>query len=90
MFFFFNTAVNVYDLKAFRNKDMPRKRISFIFDHRDMLLSLQIGFKFVRVGVACALLETCSGFELLSETISPRYLKRVLIPNFCLSNLTFF
>ena len=35
---------------------------------RDMLLSLQMGFSFVRATVACAILERISGFEPSSET----------------------
>ena len=37
--------------------EMTRERISFTFDPRDMLLSLQMGFSFVRAAVACAILE---------------------------------
>ena len=36
---------------------MTRERTSFTFDPRDMLLSLQMGFSFVRAAVACAILE---------------------------------
>ena len=42
-----------------------------------MLSSLQIGFSFVRVVVACAALER----------ISSRYLKLVTVPSFCLFTL---
>ena len=54
---------------------MTRKRISFTFDPRDMLLSLQMGFSFVRAAVACAIPERTCGLELSSETTAPRYLK---------------
>ena len=40
---------------------MTKERFSFTFDPRDMLLSLQIGFSFVRVAVACAILERIPG-----------------------------
>ena len=63
--------------------EMTRERISFAFDPRDMLLSLQMGFSFVRAAVACAILERTSGLEPSSETIAPRYLKLVIVPNFC-------
>ena len=33
--------------------EMTRERISFTFNPRDMLLSLQMGFSFVRAAVAC-------------------------------------
>ena len=56
--------------------EMTRERISFTFDPRDML-SFQIGFSFVRAAEACAILERTSGFEPLSETTAPRYLKLV-------------
>ena len=43
--------------------EMTRERISFTFDPRDMLLSLQMGFSFVRAAVACAILERTSGWS---------------------------
>ena len=62
---------------------MTREHISFTFDPRDMLLSLKMGFSFVRAAVACAILERTSGLEPSSETTAPRYLKLVTVPNFC-------
>ena len=63
--------------------EMTRERISFFFDLRDMLLSLQMGFRFIRSAVACAILERTSGLESSSETTAPRHLKLVTVPNFC-------
>ena len=63
--------------------EMTRERISFTFDPRDMLLSLQMGFSFVRAAVAYAILERTSGLDPSSETTVPRYLKVVTVPNFC-------
>ena len=63
--------------------EMTRERISFTFDQRDMLLSLQKGFSFVRAAVACSILERTSGLEPASVTTAPRYLKLVTVPNFC-------
>ena len=63
---------------------MTRERISFTFDPRDMLLSLQMGFTFVRAAVACAVLERTSGLKPSSETTATRYLKLVTVPNLCL------
>ena len=66
-----------------RNMEMTRERISFTFDPKDMLLSLQIGFSFVKTAVACAILERTTGLEpSSSETTAPRYLKLVTVPNF--------
>ena len=62
---------------------MTRELISFTFDPRDMLLSLQMGFSFVRAAVACAILERTSGLEPSSATTAPRYLKLVTVPNTC-------
>ena len=62
--------------------EMTRERISFTFDPRDMLLSLQMDFSFVRAAVACAILERTSGLELSSETTAPRYLKLVYSAQF--------
>ena len=81
--FFSRPAVKVHDSQAYRNMELTRKRISFTFDPRDMLLSLQMGFGFVRAAVACAFLERTSGLEPSSETTAPRYLKLVTVPNFC-------
>ena len=61
---------------------MTREHISFTFEPRDMLLSLQMGFSFVRAAVACAILERTSGLEPSSETTAPRYLKLVIVPSF--------
>ena len=47
---------------------------SFKFDPRDML-TLAIGFSFVRVAEACVLLQRTSGFEPSSETIALRNVK---------------
>ena len=63
--------------------EMTREHISFAFDPRDMLLSLQMGISFVRAAVACSILERTSGLEPSSETTAPRYLKLVTVPNFC-------
>ena len=62
--------------------EMTRECISFTFDPRDML-SLQMGFNFVRAVMACAIIERTSGLELSSETTTPRYLKLVTVPSFC-------
>ena len=48
-----------------------------------MLVSLQIGYSFVRVTVAVAILERISGFEPSSETTAPRCVKLVTVPSFC-------
>ena len=63
--------------------EMTRERIGFTFDPRDMLLSLQMGFSFVRAAVACAILERTSGLEPSSQTTAPRYLKLFKVLNFC-------
>ena len=41
-------------------------------------------FSFIRTGVACAILERPIYFDPPSETTASRYLKLVMIPNFCL------
>ena len=51
------SAVKIHDSQAYRNMEMTRERISFIFYPRDMLSSLQMGFSFVRAAMACAILE---------------------------------
>ena len=59
--------------------EMTRERISFTFDLRDTLLSLQMGISFVKAPVACAILERISGLEPSSETTASRYLKLVTV-----------
>ena len=62
--------------------EMSRECTSFTFDPRNML-SLQMGFSFVRVAMACAIIERTSGLELSSVTTTPRYLKLVTVLCFC-------
>ena len=63
--------------------EMTRECISFAFDLKDMLLSLQIGASFARAAMACAILERISGFESSSERTALRYLKLLTVSSFC-------
>ena len=83
---FSDSAVKVHDSQTYINMEMTRACISFTFDPRDMLLSVQFGFSFVRAAVAYLTLETAFGFEPSSEATAPsyKYLKHVTIPSFCL------
>ena len=63
--------------------EITRERISSTYDQRGMLLALQMGFSFVRVAVACAILERTSGLEPSSETTAQRFLKIVTVPSLC-------
>ena len=45
-----------------------------------MLLSLQMGFRFVKAAVACSILERTFGLEPSSEATAPRDLKLVIVP----------
>ena len=78
-----NSAVKVHDSQAYRNMEMTRELISFTFDPRGILLSVEMGFSFVRAAVACAVLEKISGLEPSSETTALKYLKLVTVPSFC-------
>ena len=80
---FSNSAVKVHDSQAYRNIEMTRERISFTYDPKDMLFSLQMGFSFVRAAVAYAVLQRVSGLEPSFETTTPRYLNLVTVPSFC-------
>ena len=66
---------------------MTKERVSFTFDPRDMFLSLQIGFSFVKAAVAYTILEGTSGLELSSETTALRYMKLVQYPDSALNLL---
>ena len=59
------------------------KRINRILELREMLLSFQTGFNLVNAAVACAILESISGFEPSSVITEPRYLKLVTVSSFC-------
>ena len=50
-------VVKVHGSQAYRNMEITREHISFTFDPRDVMLSPQNGFSFVRAAVACAILE---------------------------------
>ena len=65
---------------------MTRERIRYTFDPRDLLLSLQTGFSFVRQAGTCAIFERTSGKEPSSERTAPWYLKLVTVPRFSLFN----
>ena len=80
---FFST-VKVQISQAYRKVDITRELISISFDATDRLLSLPMCFSFVRVAVACAVLERPSCLEPTFEAVTPRYLKLVTVPNFCL------
>ena len=63
--------------------DVTRDRISCILELREILLSFQTGFDLVNAAVVCAILESISGTESLSDTTQPRYLKLVTVSSFC-------
>ena len=65
--------------------EVTRERIIFTFDTRDILLSLQMDFSFVRAAVACAVLERISDLAPSSETTALRYsklIKLITVPTF--------
>ena len=48
-----DSAVRVHDSQAYRKMDVTRERTSRILELREILLSIQTGFSFVNVAVAC-------------------------------------
>ena len=54
------STVKVHDSQAYRNIEMTRERISFTFDPKDMLLSIHMGFSFVRAAGKISGLEPSS------------------------------
>ena len=73
----------------YRNMEITRERISFIFDPSDisdMLLSLRIGFSFARAALACAIIERISGFSQLLKQLLQFTWKIVTVPSFCSFN----
>ena len=74
-------SLNLPSRSTVLNIKLTRRCISFTFDPRDVL-SLQIGFSFVRAAETCSILERTSGFQPSSETTTPRYLELVTVLNF--------
>ena len=60
---FWNFAVRVHDLQAYRKMDVARERISRILELKEILLPFQTGFNLVNAAVVCAILESISGLE---------------------------
>ena len=54
--------MRVHGSQAYRKMDVTRKRISRILELKEILLSIQTGFSLVNAAVACAILESISGF----------------------------
>ena len=71
--------MRVHDSQAYRKMDVTKEGISRILELREILLSIQTGFSLVNAAVACAILESSSGLELLSVITEPRYLKLVIV-----------
>ena len=69
--------------QAYRKMDVTRKRFSRIFELKEILLSIQIGFSLVNAAVACAILHSNSGLEPSSVITEPRYMKLVTVSSFC-------
>ena len=63
--------------------DVTRERISRSLELKEILLSFQTGFNLFNAVVVSAILESISGFELLSGITEPRYLKLVTVSSFC-------
>ena len=83
VFFFYSSASKVHDLQAYKNMAMKSGCIILTFDPGGMLLSLQIGFSFVRDAEACAILEETSNFShLLRHCILPCIKRLYIVPIF--------
>ena len=78
-----SSAVRVHDSQAFRKMDATRECISRILELREILLSIQTGFRLVNIAVVCAILEGISGLEPSSNTTERRFLKLVTVLSFC-------
>ena len=67
----------------YRVMDVTREHISHVLELREILLSIQTGFKLVNAAVVCAIQESISGLEPSSVATEPRYLKLVTVLIFC-------
>ena len=75
--------MRVHDSQAYRKMDVTRERISCILELRETLLSFQTGFSLVNAAAVCAVLESISILEPSLVITEPRYLKFVIVSNFC-------
>ena len=66
-------SVNVQYSQAYRNMDMPRKRISLNYELSAMFLSFQMVLSLASATVAWAILAIISGLDPSSAMIAPRY-----------------
>ena len=73
-----SSAVRVHDSQAYKKMDVTRKRIRYILELREVLLSFQTGFNLDNAAVVCAILESISGLEPSPVITEPRYLKLVI------------
>ena len=67
-----SSSVRVHDSQANWKMDVTRECIRRILELRGMLLSFQTGFNLVSAIVVCAVLESISGLEFLSDTTEPK------------------
>ena len=67
--------MRVHDSQAYWKMDVTREHIRRILELREILLSFQTGFNLISAAVACAILESISGFEPSSGITEPRYEK---------------
>ena len=70
-----SSSVRVHDSQAYWKMDVTREHIRRILELREILLSFQTGFNLISAAVACAILESISGFEPSSGITEPRYEK---------------
>ena len=78
-----SSAVRVHDSQTYMKTDVTRERIGRILELREMLLSFQTDFYLVYAAVVCAIQESITGLESLSDTAEPRYLKLVTVSSLC-------
>ena len=67
--------------------DVTRECIGLTLELRKILLLLQTDFNLDNAAVICAILESISGLEPLSDTTEPRYLMLVTVSSFFPFNL---
>ena len=83
VFLLWSSGVRVHDSQAYRKMDVIRERISCILELIEMLLSFKTGFNLVYPAIACAVMESISGFKPSSDAEEPRYLELVTVSSFC-------
>ena len=90
LIFFFAAVLRgsiIHKCTRYKKMNVTRMSISCTLELREMFLLFQTGSNLVSATIVCAILESISGLEPLSDTTEHKYLKLVTVSSFCLFTL---